>query len=86
MLDRLFSLFRPAPAPRLVIVGPPREQESAAEIAALQDKQIAYLSELGGFDTFFDNAPLNWMRQAEILVEHKRRLDAIEAKLTKIID
>jgi hypothetical protein len=82
MLDRFFSLFRPNPAPRLVIVDRAHEQERAA----LLDKQIAYLHELGGFDTFFNDNEKNWMRQAEILVEHKRRLDAIEAQLTKIID
>lgn len=82
MLDRLFRLFRPNPAPHIVIVDRSHEQERAA----LQDKQIAYLHELGGFDTFFNNNEQNWARQAEILVEHKRRLDAIEAQLTKIID
>jgi hypothetical protein len=82
MLNRLFNWFRRDQTPRLVIVDYALEQERAA----MQNKQIAYLHELGGFDTFFNNNEQNWARQAEILVEHKRRLDAIEAKLTKIID
>lgn len=94
MLNRFLSLFRSKPAPRLVIADRLHEQARLVIVdrlheqvrAALEARQIAYLSELGGFDTSFDNAPQNWMRQAEILVEHKRRLDTIEAQLTKIID
>ena len=82
MLDRFFALFRPKSKTAIAITDRMWEQQRAA----LQDKQIAYLHELGGFDTFFNNNEKNWARQAEILVEHKRRLDAIEAQLTKIID
>lgn len=84
MFDRLFRLFRSPPRPVLVYDGYGQLGEQEEARRAARRKQIQYLHELGGFDTFFENDDQNWARQAELLVEFKRRLDAIEAKLEKL--
>lgn len=46
----------------------------------LERRQVVALHELGGFDTAFSNGAHNWARQAELLLDFKRRIEALEQR------
>ena len=46
----------------------------------LERRQVVALHELGGFDTTFSSGAYNWTRQAELLLDFKRRIEALEQR------
>lgn len=73
------SLFDPIPDPRdrLKIVGklPDFEKE---RLDALHSKKVKLMRELGGFDTTFNDDDGNWVRHFEVMLELRRRIEALE--------
>ncbi len=81
----MFWIFkRKVPKLSMLIVDQSAEQERLKTRTRLQSEQIEFLTELGGFDTFFDDDMKNWHRQAELLVEIKRDIADVRQRLAKL--
>lgn len=52
--------------------------------ADARHRRIVALCELGGFDTMFHNDAKNLARQAELLLDFKRRIEALEKATQEI--
>jgi hypothetical protein len=80
----MFGMFKRKPKTRLVINDYVAQQEALERSRELRTAQIEALTELGGFDTFFDDSEQNWARQAQVLVEFKRDIADLKQRIADL--